>query len=46
MLYAVEMGSRAMTYIPTFIKISSRIQKLLEDVHTQTHSRYVECIGI
>jgi hypothetical protein len=29
MKYAVEMGSVAMIYIPSFIKISSGIQKLI-----------------
>jgi hypothetical protein len=29
MKYAVEMGSDAMTYIPSFIKIGSGILKLL-----------------
>jgi hypothetical protein len=29
MKYAVEMGSGAMIYIPSFIKIGSGIQKLL-----------------
>jgi hypothetical protein len=29
MNYIVEMGSGAMTYIPSFIKIGSAIQKLI-----------------
>jgi hypothetical protein len=29
MKYAVEMGSGAMVYIPTFIKIGSTIQKFM-----------------
>jgi hypothetical protein len=29
MKYAVEMGSGAMIYIPSFIKISSAIRKLI-----------------
>jgi hypothetical protein len=29
MRYAIEMGSGAMTYIPSFIKIGSGIQKLM-----------------
>jgi hypothetical protein len=29
MKYAVEMGSGAMIYIPSFIKIGSAIQKLI-----------------
>jgi hypothetical protein len=38
MKYAVEMGSGAIIYIPSFIKIDSRVQKLLagEGIHTQT----------
>jgi hypothetical protein len=32
MKYAVEMGSGAMIYIPSFIKIGSRIQKLIAGV--------------
>jgi hypothetical protein len=34
MRYAVEMGSGAMMYIPTLIKIGSGIQKLLGDTQT------------
>jgi hypothetical protein len=34
--YAVEMGSGAMIYIPSFIKISSGIQKLMGFTDTQT----------
>jgi hypothetical protein len=30
MKYAVEMGSGAMTYIPSLIKIGSGIQQLIE----------------
>jgi hypothetical protein len=36
MKYAVEMGSGAMTYIPSFIKIDSGIWKLTGDIYTQT----------
>jgi hypothetical protein len=36
MKYAVEMGSGAMIYIPSFTKIGSGIQKLKEE-DTQTH---------
>jgi hypothetical protein len=35
MKYVVEMGSGAMIYIPSFIKIGSGIQKLTEE-DTQT----------
>jgi hypothetical protein len=37
MKYAVEMGSDAMTYIPSYIKIGSAIQKLIRG-DTQTHT--------
>jgi hypothetical protein len=33
MKYAVEMGSGAMIYIPSFIKIGSGIQKLMRGIH-------------
>jgi hypothetical protein len=33
MKYAVEMGSGAMIYIPSFIKIGSGIQKLIGRIH-------------
>jgi hypothetical protein len=40
MKYAVEMGSGAMIYVPSFIKIDSGIQKLLGgDTHTETQTR-------
>jgi hypothetical protein len=35
MRHAVEMGSGAMIYIPSFIRISSSIQKLIGEVHRQ-----------
>jgi hypothetical protein len=35
MKYAVGMGSRAMIYIPSFIKIGSGIQKLIAWIHIQ-----------
>jgi hypothetical protein len=37
MKYAVELGSRAMMYIPTFIKIGSGIQKLTGCGETDTY---------
>jgi hypothetical protein len=37
MKYDVEMGSGAMIYIPSFIKIGSGIQKLRGDTNTATH---------
>jgi hypothetical protein len=37
MKYAVEMGSGAMIYVPSFIKIGSDIQKLMgRGVHRHT----------
>jgi hypothetical protein len=36
MEYAVEMGSVAMIYIPSFIRMGSAIQKLREEIHRQT----------
>jgi hypothetical protein len=36
MKYAVEMGSVAMIYIPSFIKIGSGIQKLVGGIHRHT----------
>jgi hypothetical protein len=39
MKYAVEKGSVAMIYIPSFIKIGSGIQKSREgDAHTDTQA--------
>jgi hypothetical protein len=34
--YTVEMGSGAVIYIPSFIKIGPGIQKLIGGLHTQT----------
>jgi hypothetical protein len=40
MKYVVEMGSGAMIYIPSFIKIGSDIQKLIGGgIHRQTGCR-------
>jgi hypothetical protein len=36
MKHAFEMGSRAMIYIPSFIKTVSGIQKLMVGIKTQT----------
>jgi hypothetical protein len=38
MKYAVQMGSGSMIYIPSFIKIGSRIQKLIGGIHSYTDS--------
>jgi hypothetical protein len=37
-MYAVEMCSSAMIYMPNFIKIGSRIQKLSRRIHRQADS--------
>jgi hypothetical protein len=36
MKYTVEMGSVAMIYVPSFIKIGSGIQKLIGGIHRHT----------
>jgi hypothetical protein len=38
MNYTVEMGSGAMIYIPSFIKIGSGIQKMISGEDSQTHT--------
>jgi hypothetical protein len=42
MKYAVEMGSVAMIYITSFIKIGSVIQKLTGDSQTYRHTGSIE----
>jgi hypothetical protein len=39
MKYAAEIGSGAMIYIPSFIKIGSGIQKLIWEKHRQHGNR-------
>jgi hypothetical protein len=39
--YAAEMGSGAMIYIPSFIKIDSVIQKLMGGIHRHTDSKVI-----
>jgi hypothetical protein len=34
----VEMGSGAVIYVPSFIKIGSGIQKLIGEIHRQTYT--------
>jgi hypothetical protein len=34
--YAIEMGSSAMIFIPSFVKIGSGIQKLIGGIHRHT----------
>jgi hypothetical protein len=38
MKHAVELGSDAMMYIPSFIKIGSGIQKLILGLYRHTYS--------
>jgi hypothetical protein len=40
MKYGVEMGSGAMTYIPSFIKIGSAIEKLLREGYTDIQTAW------
>jgi hypothetical protein len=42
---AVEMGSGAMIYIPSFIKIGSGIHKLIRE-DTQTHGQHGDRISL
>jgi hypothetical protein len=46
MKYAADMGSGAMIYIPSFIKIGSSIQKLLGGIHIQTHREHGDLISL
>jgi hypothetical protein len=39
MKYAVEMGSGAMIHIPSFIKVSSGIQRLIRGMYRHTDSK-------
>jgi hypothetical protein len=40
MRYAVEMGSGAMLYIPSFIMTDSGIPKLIREGFTDTHTAW------
>jgi hypothetical protein len=40
MKYSVEMGSCAMIYIPSFIKIGSGIQNLIAGIHRHRQDGY------
>jgi hypothetical protein len=42
MKYAVEMGSHAMIYTPSFVKTSSDIQKLIGGRGTNRHTDRME----
>jgi hypothetical protein len=41
MKYAVEMGSGAVIYVSSFIKIGSGIQKMLGGIYIQTESKVI-----
>jgi hypothetical protein len=41
MKYVVELGSGAMIYIPSFIKIGSGIQKLMWGIHRHADSMVI-----
>jgi hypothetical protein len=41
MKYAIEMGSGAMIYTPSFIRVGSGIQKLLKGIHRHTTSMMI-----
>jgi hypothetical protein len=41
MKYALEVSSGATIYIPSFIKIDSGIQKLIEGIHRHTDSMVI-----
>jgi hypothetical protein len=41
MKYAVEMGSGAVIYIPSFIKIGSGVRKLIGGIHRHTDSMVI-----
>jgi hypothetical protein len=46
MKYAVEMGSGAMIYIPSFIKTGSAIQRLTRGTHKHTDIQTTDCMEI
>jgi hypothetical protein len=41
MKYAFEMGSGAITHIPSFINMESGIQKFMRRIHRRTDSKVV-----
>jgi hypothetical protein len=46
MKYAVEMGSGAMIYIPSFIKIGSGIHNLIGGIYRQTYADRISLISL
>jgi hypothetical protein len=45
MKYAVKMGSGASTYLPSFIKIGSGIQKFIVEIHRQ-HGDLISLLSV
>jgi hypothetical protein len=43
--HAVELGSGAMAYVPSLLKIGSGIQKLLKG-DTETHMQHGDCVSL
>jgi hypothetical protein len=50
MKYAIETGSSAMIYVPSFIKIGSGVHKLTGEIHrhtdAQTHRQHGDRISL
>jgi hypothetical protein len=44
--WAVEMGSGAVIYVPSFIKIGSGVQKLIGGIHRHTHRQQRDLISL
>jgi hypothetical protein len=44
--YAVEMGSGAVIYVPSFIKIGSGVQELIRGIHRHTHGQQGDLISL
>jgi hypothetical protein len=40
------MGSGAMIYVPSFIKIGSGVQKLIRGIHRHTHRQLRDLISL
>jgi hypothetical protein len=40
------MGSGAMIYVPSFIKIGSSVQKLIRGIHTHAHGQQRDLISL
>jgi hypothetical protein len=46
MAYAIEMGSDAIMYLPSFIKIGSAFEMLVLGGGTQTYKQHGDCISL